>query len=76
MKIHTEGDVSNSLSTFDVKNKPDDFMLNQDTVNDINITISKLASSFRNQADIDDVYDDKRSIVQKSMYNKLTSFAW
>jgi hypothetical protein len=36
MKIYSEGDGSNSSSTkFDVKNIPDDFMLNQDTINDI-----------------------------------------
>lgn len=45
-------------------------MLNQETLYDTNVAISKLESCLRNQTHIDIVYTDWCYIVQKSMFNQ------
>ena len=62
---------SNSHVKFDVKSLPNDFMLENEVLNQVYNTIDKLETGYRTQTDIDSIYDDWCSIVSSHMYDKL-----
>ena len=64
---------SSHITKFDVTNVPNDFMLDAETLYNVNQAIDKLERGFQTQSDLDDVYNDWCCIVKSSMYNNLTS---
>ena len=67
MKAHP----MSSFNKFDVTNVPNDFMMDNETLQIVNNTISKLECSFRTQSDVNDIYTDWCNIIHQNMSNRL-----
>ncbi|KAH3818531.1 hypothetical protein DPMN_120252 [Dreissena polymorpha] len=60
-----------STDKFDCSRIPNDFLLNQVLVGQINDCISYLEQGYRTQSDIDQAFGDWCGIVRDEMYDKL-----